>query len=480
MATSSLRKVLDLKVWQALAPSPASSAANMFCTESYGPDQFSYYITSTTGVYCYDPNEDGWITLSSPALATFSAGATGKWHPLGPSGTAVAGSTSTTLNTNLTILADLSTKNGLYFRVRITGGTGAGQERLIASSTTGANSIITVTQAWSVTPDATSTYNLYTGRVWILGAGTLAAGSFKYWDYATQTWSGNLTITGLPASVGTDATLVAPNSIISTASFTGTATGGTATTLVNSAKTWTVNQFANWQVRIIAGTGAGGIRLITSNTATTLTIASGTAIDNTSQYVIEPADNYLYLFGNAAVAAYRYSISGAAWSTLSPTAARAAAPAAGMSANWICGATNTLWNSESAVINGNRIYSFRGGGSTAVDYYDIAQNTWVSGITYGSAGDAPSSGSGFTYDNGNYIYFHMAQASGSNQSRWLRFDPTIPRMDAWSVHAFPAVSAAVLGSKVWLSQYYDGSGQTLKFVNMMNPGTNLSYRCLIW
>lgn len=55
----------------------------------------------------------------------------------------------------------------------------------------------------------------------------------------------------------------------------GTATGGSTTTLVDSSKNWTVNQWAGARLRIIGGTGrnvvAAGFVTITSNTETTLT-----------------------------------------------------------------------------------------------------------------------------------------------------------------------------------------------------------------
>ena len=479
MATVNLKKMLDTKVWQSCAPSPVTNAANMLVADSSGPDQTSYYLTSTTVVSAYDPYEDSWVNLPSPALATFAAGAAARWHPNGPSGTAVTGSTSTTLNTNLTILGDLSQKNGLSFKVRITGGTGAGQERNIASSTYGTNSIITVDSAWSVTPDNTSTYILYTGRVYFFGGGTLASGSFKYWDYATQTWSGNLVTTGLPSAFGTDARLIGTNSTFSNISFSGTATGGSATTLVNSGKTWATNQFANWQVRIISGAGAGGIRLITSNTSTTLTIASGTAIDATSEYVIEPADDYLYLMGNAAVTLYRYSISSNSWVTRTPGTARGGATAAGMLAHWVNGVTDSSWSNESSVINGNRIYSWRGG-SANIDYYDIGQNTWVNAISYGkSGGDNTASGADSTYDGKNYIYIQLAQAAAA-PTRLLRFDLRAPRIDAFSTNLYPAPTAATLGQKLWNSQYYDGSGDTIRFIYNLLPGGTALYRCMIW
>ena len=66
----------------------------------------------------------------------------------------------------------------------------------------------------------------------------------------------------------------------------GTATGGTATTLKDTTKVWETNIFAGSYMFINQGTGAGEIRTITSNTATELTISSGTVPDTTTDYVI--------------------------------------------------------------------------------------------------------------------------------------------------------------------------------------------------
>lgn len=70
----------------------------------------------------------------------------------------------------------------------------------------------------------------------------------------------------------------------------GTATAGTATTLTDSTKVWKVNQFAGYSVTIVGGTGKGEVALITSNTATTLTVPSWSIAtpDTTSLYVITP------------------------------------------------------------------------------------------------------------------------------------------------------------------------------------------------
>ena len=69
----------------------------------------------------------------------------------------------------------------------------------------------------------------------------------------------------------------------------GTATSGGSTTLTNTGKSYTVNAWTNYQVRITSGTGAGQKRKIVSNTATVLTVSTAWATNpnSTSVYVIE-------------------------------------------------------------------------------------------------------------------------------------------------------------------------------------------------
>lgn len=68
----------------------------------------------------------------------------------------------------------------------------------------------------------------------------------------------------------------------------GTASAGSTTTLTNSARAWTTNQWAGARVKIIGGTGLGLNSAITSNNGTVLTLTDTLpyALDNTSRYVI--------------------------------------------------------------------------------------------------------------------------------------------------------------------------------------------------
>jgi len=87
----------------------------------------------------------------------------------------------------------------------------------------------------------------------------------------------------------------------------GTAESGDATTLTDTDKSWTSNQWANKVVVITAGTGTGQTRKITSNTATALTVPTWvTNPNNTSQYVIVD-EAYRCLYSNVSYVVARES-----------------------------------------------------------------------------------------------------------------------------------------------------------------------------
>ena len=475
--TNGNRKILDLKRWEFCTPSPAATGAGHFIVSSRHYRQQQLLVQSNTAQYLYNPNEDGWIQVPSAALAgTFGAGAcgtSGGWSTGSTAGAATltaSSGTTTTIVTNQTLARDLR-----GYAVQIVSGPGAGDVKSIASNTIGANATITITTTFSAAITSSSTYRLLTPAFFVLGAGTLAAGSFKRYDLATNTWV-TLSITGLPATVGTDGRLISTPSTLdgNFVSFaSGTATSGTASTLVNSGKTWTTNQWANSQIRITAGTGAGQIRTISSNDGTSVTVSSnwGTTPDATSQYSIEGNDDYIYYIGNNAVTMYRYSISANTWTTLSPTAARSAAPGAGMSGHWVCGSSDSAWTNESAIINGRRIYSLRGAAGAGLDYYDIALNTWVSGVTYSPATETFTTGTKYSY-NGNYLYIQK-DATG----RWFRYNFVTGEMDGWNTMTYTQGAAAV-GDTCFDVTYTDGATSIVYVYTILNT-SNVMLRQMV-
>jgi len=471
--TNGNRKILDLKRWEFCSPAPAASAAGSLISSSRHFRQQQIFVRGQNEAYIYNPAEDGWVTLPAPGLAAAlgaGAAATASAWSVGTataaaSLTATAGTTST-ITTNQTLARDLR-----GYQVHIIGGPNAGAVLTIVSNTIGTNSIITVaTQASAFS--ASTVYRLLTPTWYVCCNGSVAAASFRKYDYATNTWT---TLANMPATFGTDAKLVATPSIVDgmfRQFATGTATSATSTTLVQTGKTWTASQWINYQVRITGGTGAGQIRAITANTADTLTVATWTTTpDATSQYAIEGNDDFLYLLGNNAVTLYRYSISANTWSTMTPGAARAAAPGAGMSAHWVHTAGETDWSNESNCLNGRYLFSFQGGATGALHRYDIPANTWVT-VTYSPSSETLTTGTKYALHDGRlYIQKDVT-------GRWFAYDFARNELFPWSVMLYPQ-GAAIAGDTAFDVIYEDGATDIFYVYILLNSSNVLLRQMVI-
>jgi hypothetical protein len=473
--TNGNRKVLDLKRWEFCAPAPVATLAGALISSSRHFSQQQLFVRSTTEAYIYNPNEDGWIQLASPALAgTFAAGAAataGAWSTgstVGAASLTASAGTTTTITTNQTLARDLR-----GYKIHILSGPNNGVVLDIVSNTIGSNAVITVAVQGSAFT-ASTVYRLLTPRWYLLGSGTLASGSFKVYDYATNTWT-TLVNTGLPATIGTDGKLIATPGIVGGAFkqfATGTASSASSTTIVQTGKTWATSQWVNSQVRITGGTGSGQIRTITANTADTLTVATWTVTpDATSTYAIEGNDNFLYYMGNGAVTMYRYDIAANTWSTLSPSVARAGAPGAGMSGHWIHSASASDWTNESAVLNGRYLYSFRGAAGGVLDRYDIAANSW-SAVTYSPSQETFTTGTKYALHE-NILYIQK-DATG----RWFAFDFTRSEMLPWGTTLYTQ-GAAVVGDTAFDVIYEDGATDILYVYFLLNTSTVLLRQMVI-
>lgn len=430
-------------------------------------------MPSNTAALIYNPNEDGWINIPSPALpVALGAGACGTSSAWSTGSTIAANAltatagTTTTITTNQTLARDLR-----GYRIHIMAGPNAGAVLTIVSNTIGANAVITVAAQASAF-SASTVYRLLTPTWYVAGNGSVAAGSFRKYDYATNTWT---SLAVMPASFGTDAKLVSTPSIVDNdfrQFATGTATGGTTTTLVQTGKTWTASQWINSQVRILSGTGAGQIRTISANTVDTLTVSAAwtTNPDATSQYAIEGNDDFIYLLGNGAVTMYRYSIAANTWTTLSPVAARAAAPGAGMSAHWVHSVSEADWNNENAILNGRFIYSFQGGATSALHRYDIAANTWAT-INYAPNTETFSTGSKYALHNG--ILYISKEVTG----RWFAFDFARSELFPWATMLYPQ-GAAVVGDTAFDVIYKDGATDIFYVYQLLNT-SNITLRQMV-
>lgn len=460
--TIKVKKMLHRKSMEMCTPVPVTNAAgHFFCGDRGGlmPQRdCNYLVAGVSAIYNYNADEDAWALLpASGATGTFAAGACGEFRALGAMGgvqdqTATAGTT-TTLTTNKTI-----TRNLVGSKIRVISGAGVGYEGTVASNTIGANSVITVTPASSVAFNSTTVFRVWSGSLWFFNAGTAAVG-FSVYDRATNAWT-TKSVTNLPTAWGTTGQLVSTESLAGTFE-TGTSTGSnTTTTLNNTGKSWLVNAYTNYQVRITGGTGIGQIRTIASNTATALTVSVAWTVtpDATSVYAVEGNDDFFYLLGNAATTLYKFVVSTNTWSTISPGSARGGVAGAGVTANWVDAVQDTDWDGATGNLlttgvykqNGRYIYSFRGGAANSLDMYDIAANTWVSAVDYGGRGETFTTGSSSTTFDGN-IYI-AKEATG----RLFKFDVAQHTLGGLTTNLHPQ-STATDGGKLLVIPYVDGS-----------------------
>lgn len=474
--------LLHRKEWQMMTPAPTASLAGaLFIADQIGQANVAMYWNSTTNHWLYHHNEDAYTQIPSGAFAgTVGAGTCGISHPWSINYTANGGSTTT-----VTVLATTHNITGhakdstIEF---ISSGINSGLRRTVTNVITNAGAGNVTLVLDSAVPTAvlnTHTFRLSSGRFYVMNAGTIATGIWKVFDVATLAWQANLATTNLPASWATDGKLACAYGL-GVSYATGTATAGASTTLTNSAKTWTVNQWTNYQVRITGGTGIGQVRTIASNTATVLTVGTAwtTTPDATSVYAIEGNEDFLYLLGNNAVTMYRYSISANTWTVMAPTTARAAAPVVGMSADVVTKTGNTVWGDESNIQDGRYIYSVRGGTAITtgalIDRFDIAGGTAGAGawanVNYQGT-EFFTTGSNASID-GSYIYLKK-----DNTNRFFKFSVTGNYMEPLSTHLVPD-SSGVIGQKLWVKSL--DSTNTVKWLYSLGNSLTVVFRLMLY
>lgn len=458
--TNGNRKLLDLKRWEPVSPlqlwgSAQGSVNYLFSMLRHVKQMVFHFGPSRTEDQIYDVREDGWSFTASRTISNnqgsgvaiaghvWSTGSTVGASFL----TATAGTTST-ITTNQTLVRDLR-----GWPIHILSGPNAGVTLTIVSNTIGANSVITVaTQASAFS--ASTTYRLMTPRWYILPS--YSTPIFRAYDWATNSYL-TLSTTNLPASTSTFATMCATPSWRDSdynAFATGTATSATATTLVNSAKTWSTNQWTNFQVRIVSGTGAGQIRVISSNTATTLTVPTWTTTpDSTSVYSIEGNDDILYMVVNNSTNLYKYSISTNTWTA---TSGISNLPnGAGPQFVWASNVSDSAWTNESNIQNGRYIHWFDTGSSGTLRSYDIANGT-TSGVTT-SFSEYVNSNTVGSFIHNDIIYFFF-WASPGYHGRMVAFN--LVTKDAYGIGRTPTQAYATVtpsSNAFFVATYKDGA-----------------------
>ena len=325
-----LKKKLHRPQVEACQVVPTTSAAGSLVASltlpAYNIDFTVFAVNATSSLYLYNSAQDAYQLLPTVTntSGTFGAGYCGKVVPFGPSGTALAGST-TTITIPFPLTRDLR-----GYSIRITSGPGAGDERIIASNTIAGGvstatvftpSTITVTTAFSAAITSSSVFQLITPRYWHLVPA--ATPGLSVYDWATNVWAVNKSVTNVTtaaalAFTGTDgvmeSTFSMQGNIYDWSGALHTWNAATTNTLAINNVAYTTNQWQYGIITIIGGTGAGQCRAIASNTAatagvSTLTTAANwtTPPDNTSVWILtKPLDSggYTGLGGRAVFASF--------------------------------------------------------------------------------------------------------------------------------------------------------------------------------
>jgi len=518
---NTFKKVIDRLLWAQVAPLPNAHAAAACVASDLRSDisrnPFVYQLVSAAILNRFNIVTKASAFTLNPALAgTFGAGAAMAFAPsFGLVGTIAAGATttrvvlSTALPTavGLNMLANRGGSGEYGFKLRIidngAGGSGKTAERYITGNTAGTTPTIDVLSSFGFTPVSGSRYEIVAGRVFMLGAGTTAANIWRSFEVASNTLSTGLSTTGLPATIGTDSSLMVldeqytpydcspgdgmikgaynyDTGVVSRYALTATAAGASSLTGQATLGDAVVaaNEYRNFQIRIVEDTvnvtAVGQRRIIASHTAGpspvyTLGTAWTVTPSSSAKFVIE-LPNLALLRSSATTTIYTYnytdatinngtnSIAANAWSTTYFGAASANNGAGGM---WA-----PSWGIQPDAARNARqsfCYFFVGGGTATLSVFDIAGGTtgaWSNVITYdGSPGALPATGSGGCYspfeNEGRMFYMNLYVASAVNQI--YRFDVQNRVLSPFTPTDFVQAGTAALGNRVACYAALDGN-----------------------
>lgn len=411
---SNLRKGVDLPTWDWLTPFPAGSSYHG-TANTYDGVRFMYWLVqwgnsgaaSTTYVFRYDTWTEAWQLLFQTTnsysgadlfhdpirnvlIMTSGNGGT-EWRifNLGTASVSMLGQTFSPYTiTSVTNSLPLAASNGASLKI-------LNGDSLIDART------------GSVATGSTTT--MVNNTEYVFNQGNVG----QRLRFTSGTYSGQVrTISAVSAS-GITATLSAALAGTPSAgdSFVveyqqGTATGTqSATTLQDTTQAWTTNQYANHDVVILSGTGAGQRRRIASNTATTLNLTSTvngnnrtgnwtTNPDATSVYKIVPSTDFLYYMAGNGTGFYKIDLN---TGTISPAWVTLAATPAAVSG----GGDLTYCEQQSPYV----LHALRGNGSNSIYQYNPGLNTWVQMPTTYMGSETFNTGSGFEalHDHGRLV-----------------------------------------------------------------------------
>ena len=511
------KKVIDRSMWVPTAVTPTAHAAGGSITSDLRNNisrvPFAYQLGSATVLNRYNFVSKAWESVVSPALGgTFGAGAGITFAPsfaivgnIGVGSTTSSIVTSTTLTAvGANMLANRGGSGEYGYEIRIigksAGGSGKIERRWIIGNTGGTTPTILLDTPLSFTPANGDTYEILSGKVYMLSASTLAATIFRSFEIATNTLT-SLSNTNLNATISLDSSFVVLDeqyvpydhipgegfvvdpantfngglhrclkaTATAAGSITGQATAGDATLLEN--------EYRNFQIRIVEDvtepTAVGQRRIIKSHTAgasPVYTIGANWTVTPTAtaKFVIEYPNlillwtsgdgvTYTYNYTDAAINNGTATINANAWHTT-----YFGARGANMGAGCISFPSFGIEPDAAKNARHSNIFSFRGGASNTLDLLDIAGGAaglWSNAIVYDKGSKTHTTGACGAYapfDNeGRFGYINSYTASLANQL-W-RFDVKNRVLQAWTPTDWIQSGTAAVGNRIAACAALDGS-----------------------
>ena len=500
-------------MWVQVAPTPNAHAAGQGMASDLRNDisrnPFVYQMITTAILNRFNIIEKGWQFAANPAISAVGVGAGAVFAPShGLNGAIAAGCTTSSITTSTVItavgvnmLANRGGSGDYGFKIRIqgssAGGSGKTEERWIVGNTGGTTPTFTLDTPLSFTPAVGDAYEILSGRLFMLGSGALAAGSWRSFEVASNTLA-SLTNTNLPATVGTDFSAVALDEqyvpfdrkpgegFIGAATYNGgllkciQATAAAAGTITASGldAALTANEYRNFQVRVVEDTttptAVGQHNQIASHTggaAAVFTLGANWTVtpSATAKFVVE-YPNLILLWSSATAVTYTYNYNPhtvANGTNTILTGAWHVTYFGNRGGNMGAGCTSfTSHGIEPDVARNARhsmIHSFRGGAVTTLDVLDIAggtAGTWANAAVYDGAGSASfTTGSCGKYapmdQEGRFGYLNAYVVSAVNQM--FRYDVKNRVLSVITPTDWIQTGTAATGDRVATYAAIDGS-----------------------
>lgn len=513
---NNFKRVIDRPMWVLTSPSPnAHAAGGSLCCDLRNTvvrNPFVYQLVSATVLNRFNILTKSWNFVQSPALAgTFGAGAGCVFAPsMGIAGNIGAGCTTSLIVTTsvltsvgVNILANRGGSGDYGFIIRIigkaAGSSGKIEERWITGNTGGTTPTLQLDTPLSFTPASGDTYEILSGRIFMLGAGTTASNIWRSLEVSTNTLSTGLSTTNLPATIATDFSAIALDEqyvpydakpgegfitgvstynggllkcLLATASASGTITGqasaGDASVLSN--------EYRNFQIRIVEDTAiptaVGQRRIIASHTAGaspvyTLGTAWSVTPSATAKFVIE-YPNLILLRSSLTTTIYVYNYSGATINNGTNTINNDAwhitffgVSGSAMGAGAITLPAFGIRPDTGKNARHSHIFCIRGAAASTIDLLDIAGGTsgaWSNNIVYDGAVTLTTGTCGkyAPCDNeGKFGYINNYVASAFNQL--FRFDVKNRVMSPFTPTDWIQSGTAASGDRIATYCAIDGS-----------------------